>query len=169
MRSKLVTLVAVTASLAFASVASAQTSDSATATATASIVAPISIARVTNLNFGSLVTDTAATTATVAANAAGTYSGSATQLGSTTSASFTVTGHTGATFSVVTAPNTVSLVGPAGSTAMSAVLDRGCASGTCTLVGGTDTVFVGGTLSIGASQMAGTYTSAAFDVTVAYN
>lgn len=172
MRSKLVALVAVTASIAFASVASAQTSATASATATATIVQPITITKQlgSELDFGSLVSETVARTASVAANAAGTWSGTATQLGTTESAKFDITGFAGATFSVVTNPNSVSLVGPVGSTAMSAVLDRACASGTCTLSGaGTDTVYIGGTLSIGANQMAGTYTSAAFDVTVAYN
>lgn len=167
MSNKFVTLVAITASLAFATVASAQSSATATATATAEIVAPITITNVTDLDFGTLVSE--AGTAVVAADAAGTYSGTATQLGTTTSASFDVTGHAGATFSVVTDPNTVSLIGP-GAATMSAVLDRACASGTCTFDGlGEDTVFVGGTLTITASQAAGVYTSEPFDVTVAYN
>lgn len=169
MRKSVLILMVLTATMLFASVASAQTSATATATATAEIITPISIANTADLDFGVFASPTAAVNATVAADAAGTYSGSATQIGSTVSAKFDVDGHPSATYAV-TIPASVDLV--SGLNSMTATLTYDCETNSgCTAIpaGGSDVLYVGGTLGIGAGQASGVYTSAAFDVTVAYN
>ena len=72
-----------------------------------------------------------------------------------------MTGASGASYSV-TVPASVSLTGPG--TAMTATLTN---DGGGSLTGGTDTFNVGGTLSVGASQTAGSY-SGTYTVSVNY-
>ncbi len=72
-----------------------------------------------------------------------------------------MTGASGATYSV-TIPATVSLTGP-GSAMTVTLTDPGAG----TLTGGTDTFNVGGTLAVGASQTAGSY-SGTYTVSVNY-
>ena len=86
-----------------------------------------------------------------------------------TAAAFTIEGEGAATYSV-TLPSSVSLAG--NGTAMTVATftstpGDGALSGNAGAVG-TQTLLVGGTLAVGASQAAGSY-SGDFDVTVAYN
>lgn len=164
-----ITAVATAIILAPATVAQAQSStDTATATSTATVVTAIAITNSADLAFGKIVAG--ATAGTVVMSTAGSRSATGgTKLGNAGSASaaaFSVTGETGATYSI-TLPASASLSDGATNTM---VLDTFTSnpSGTGTLTGGSETVNVGGTLNVGAAQVAGAYT-ATFDVTVAYN
>lgn len=143
---------------------------SATANADAVIVAPISIVKVTDLNFGRIAADSAASTVTV--NAAGARTSSSPSVliaaGSTpTAATFTITGEPGLSYSH-SHPSTVTLTGPAGSTAMTATFLPEMSSGGTLDTTGSAAYALGASLAVGASQMAGAYTGS-FSVSVQYN
>jgi len=150
----------------------AQPNVSATATATGTIIAPIAIAKTVDMNFGNIVAGAAI--GTVVLTPAGTRSAAggaflpSTLPGTVTAASFTVTGATGYTYAI-TLPAAATTVTSGGNT-MTVDTWTSTPTGTGTLAGGTQTLNVGGTLHVGASQAAGTYISGtAFSVTVAYN
>lgn len=146
----------------------------ATATATATIVSPITIVRVNDMNFGNVVTSAA--TGTVVLTPASTRSTTggasilAAQPGTVTAASFTVGGTAGFTYSI-SLPASVSIDDAGPGVAM--IVDNFTSTPTPTGTigaGGTETLSVGATLNVGASQVGGVYTSAApFTVTVNYN
>jgi hypothetical protein len=148
-------------------------SASETANATATIITPISITNVADLNFGNIVAGTGAGTVTVATTGTRTSTGdvilpSAT-LGTVNAAEFTVTGLADATYAI-TLPTTSIDISETGGTTMTvdnftsnpSVTDGGV------LTNGTQTLSVGATLNVGAGQAAGDYTGK-FSVTVAYN
>lgn len=145
---------------------------SATATADAVIVQPISIVKNTDLNFGRIAPN--ATSSIVFINNDGTRTSSAPSVliagGATPSiATFTISGEKGLAYSV-TRPATVTLTGPAGSTAMVATLGLGTAAGGGTLdaTTGTASFSQGGALAVGGNQAPGAY-SGSFAVSVQYN
>lgn len=153
----------------------AQASASATANATATIVTPIAITKVTDLQFGNVAVS-ATTPGTVEMSPAGlrTPLGGVTLpnvTGAFTAASFTVTGVSGYTYAITlpTAPVTLSI--SSGTAPDMTVTDfTSSPSGTGTLTGGSVTLNVGGTLNVAAAQPAGTYASTTpFTVTVNYN
>lgn len=134
------------------------------ATAKAKIVSAVTVAKVTDLNFGTIVPFTAARDVTVAANGvASCQAGLVCLPGSSTAASFTVTGSAGSTVSVQY-PASVTLTGPGA--AMAATLD---ATSTLTLVAGATPFQFGGKLTVGANQIEGSYTTPDFNVDVNYN
>lgn len=156
--------------LSFASSAFSQVTASATASAT--IVTPIAITKDVDMNFGNLAVN--ASTGTVvltpggARSATGGVSFLAASPGTVTAASFTVTGLAGATYSI-TLPS-AALTISSGANNMTVDTWSSNPTPTGTLTGGTETLTVGATLHVGASQAAGTYTSPTpFDVTVNYN
>lgn len=152
--------------LAFTAGAFAQ---SATATATAVIVSPIAISRTADMSFGNIIADTDGGTVVLVPAGTRTLNGltSPSIVGTVTAASFTVTGLTGATYSITLPANhTIS----SGGNNMVVDTFTSNPSGTGTLTGGTETLNVGATLNVGGAQPAGTYTNAAgFTVTVNYN
>ena len=176
--------------IGFAATVSAQSAN-ATANATARIVSAISIASSRNLDFGSISPGASGGTVTVAATAASTRGLTGANLtataGAVTSAIFTVTGDGGATYSITRVPavgTPLVLTGP--STNMSALLvvsttaNAGAettpgpgTSGTLTNTTGTDgtnVIYVGGTLTVGAAQGAGVYNNTGgISITVNYN
>ncbi len=156
--------------LLFASSAFAQVTASATASAT--IVTPIAITNDVDMNFGNLAVN--ASVGTVVLTPAGVRSATggvsflAATPGTITAASFTVTGLAAATYSI-TLP-AAALTINSGANSMTVDTWTSSPTPTGTLTGGTETLTVGATLNVGASQAAGTYISGTpFDVTVNYN
>ena len=144
---------------------------SATATATSTIVTPIAISKTVDMNFGNVAVSSSAGTVVLATAGTRTATGGVTlpaTSGTIAAAEFTVTGQAGYTYSI-TLPSTPTTVA-SGSNTMSVNAFTSNPDGTGTLTGGTQTLKVGATLNVGASQAAGTYISEApFTVTVNYN
>ncbi len=145
---------------------------SATATATSTIVTPISILKTADMNFGNVAVN--ANAGTVVLSHAGTRSASGgvtlpATSGTIAAAEFTVTGQAGYTYSV-TLPSTATTVTSGSNNMTVTAFTSNLAGGNGTLTNGTETLKVGATLNVGASQAAGTYISATpFTVTVNYN
>jgi hypothetical protein len=150
----------------------AQTNASATAATSAYIVTPIAIAKTIDLNFGNIVPTSAAGTVVVATDGTRSFTGGAyafaNSTGNPTAASFTVTGESGATYSVTV--NNPSFNVTNGSNNMLIDDITTSPSPTGVLTGGTQTLTVGATLNVTANQAPGLYTNAnALQITVAYN
>lgn len=164
--------------LAFSAATFAQT-NTAQATASATIVTPITIVKTADMNFGNVMPT--ATAGTVILAPAGTatyantsYSATPTATATITAATYTVTGTPAATYSVTLPSSAVTLNGsPTGTMTVSNFTSTPDAtvagSGLLDATLGTQTLRVGATLNVGANQAAGSYVSAAFDVTVNYN
>ena len=165
--SRLSLLAAVVATLSTFSVSAIAAT--ATGNASATVLTPITIAPVTALNFGTLSGNLSGGTVTLTAAGARSQIGTVVfATGGFSAASFKVDGTGGATFAVTypTVPLTVSN----GTVTMPFTVSGqtiGTLSGTAPSVG-TLTFPVGGTLTVGASQAAGTYTGT-YPMTVEYN
>ena len=157
--------------LAFTAATFAQVTASATASAT--IITPIAISKTVDMNFGNVAVNSSL--GTVVLTPAGTRSrtGGVTLPavgGTVTAASFTVTGAGTSTYAITIPSTNYTITRVSGSETMIVNTFASTPSGTGTLSGGTQTLTVGATLNVGASQVAGTYTNAVgFDVTVNYN
>ena len=156
--------------LAFSAATFAQTGATATATATATILTPLALTKTVDISFGNLAVNTNPGTITLPAAAAPvrTVTGGVTLMpaGTVTAASFNLTGVTNAAIAItLPVDGSVSLIGP-GAPILANTFTSNMPA---TLTGGSLTFYVGTTLSIAASQVAGVYTSAAFSVTVNYN
>lgn len=142
-----------------------------TATASAEIIAPIAISKSVDMNFGQIVSGAGASTIVLTpAGARSVGSGDATLGNATgvTAASFAVTGQGTNTYAI-TLPSSVTLDNNATGT-MTADTFTSNPSGTGTLTAGAQTLTVGATLNVGASQESGSYSSdTPFTVTVEYN
>jgi len=144
----------------------AQAAD-ATGNASATIATPIAITEGTALAFGTILAGASSSTIVVDTSGGRTVgSGDASLLGGTVSAaSFDVTGEGSSTYSVsFSSGDTLT----DGSNTMSLGTYTTSNSGSGTLSGGTDSFEVGATLTVGASQAAGSYTGT-YTVTVNYN
>ena len=158
---------------AFSTISFGQDTSTAAANAGANIITPISIVKVTDINFGDLV-PSATTAVTVVMDQTGSITSDAQYFlanSSTprTAASFTITGEAGHPYKI-NCPTTIALAGPGDD--MTLTFNSSLASlaidGTpLTLTGGTQTLNLGGSLALAANQTAGAY-SAEFNVTVAY-
>lgn len=146
----------------------------ASATSTSVVVAPIAIAKAADLAFGKIAAGATAGTVTVSPNGARSVSGGVVAAGGTsTAAQFNVTGDTGLTYSITlggsaqltNGANTIPFTSVSDLTA-SAITSGNVTTGT--LTGGAQSIYVGGVLSIGAAQVAGTYTGSV-TATVDYN
>lgn len=149
---KLAAVAAATASVALgAGTANAAT---ASATATAEILQQVAVTKTADLSFGSLVPSTSASASvTVAANAAGTRNcGGLTCSGTSASAAFTVTGASGLAVTVSGLSGLTALTGPGANMPIS------LSGSTLDMSSGSDTLYVGGNLTVGANQAAGSYT-----------
>lgn len=148
------------AALAFnASVAEAATT---TATAKARILAPLTIANTSDLDFGTIVSGTGASTVAVSSAGAVSCGTGLTCLGTTSAANFNLGGTSGANVTI-SVPASVNLT--SGANSMTATLASSAASLTLGASGGS--FQVGGTLSVAANQAAGSYTGT-FTVTANY-
>lgn len=153
---------------AFVAAPSIANAASESTSADAVIVAPVSMTKISDLQFGNLGATTSAGDVIISeAGARTNVDGNVSLIAGTTAtrASFTVAGANNAAVTV-TVPASTSLTGTG--TAMPVSLSS-TSNGSQTLSGtGALTVDVAGTLTVGASQAAGAYTSS-FDVTVVYN
>ena len=156
---------------------SAATFAQATATATAVIVSPITITFVTDLEYGNIAAGAAA--GTVVLSPAGVRSPTNVTLpvttGTVTAASFTVGGTPGYTYSI-TLPAGTTTIANAGGQTMTVGTWTSNPTPTGTIGGGgTEVLYVGATLAVGANQAEGSYSSSTaggtgdFTVTVNYN
>ena len=147
----------------------------ATATASATIVTPLAITKTADMNFGNLAVNATAGTCALTAAAAPTraVTGGVTLMGGGTvaSAAFTVTGLINATYAItLPADGVVTLTGPGVPIpANTFISNPTVAAGGNLGAGGSQTLYVGATLSIAGSQAAGAYASTPFNVTVNYN
>jgi Domain of unknown function (DUF4402) len=160
--------------MGFAPPVLAQSTASQSATGTTKIVQPITLTKVSDLAFGTLVRSTSISTNTVTVDPstgarALTGSGDGVLVASTVSrAAFTVGGEGGQTFSV-TVPSTFTMT--SGANNITVTLATTGATGTISgTIGsaGTATIGVGGNFSANNAQAGGAY-SGSFTTTVAYN
>jgi hypothetical protein len=145
--------------------------DAVTTPAGATIAAAITIVHTAHLHFGQVIAGAGAGTVDQTAAASPTRTATGCTLGNTTGmspATFTVGGEPNATYAISLPDDvTVTLTGPGDPMAVTDFVSS--PSGTGTLSGGgSETLYVGGTLNVGAAQVAGAYTGT-FDVTVTYN
>jgi hypothetical protein len=156
-------------SLAFAANTFAQTGDTEAATATATIITPIAIAKANDLAFGNVAVSATAGTVVLANDGTRTATGGVTLpaiTGTVSQATFNVTGINSATYDInLPADGTVSITSGANSMNINSFTTDG--TGTLSAAGA-ETINVGATLLVGASQPSGTYTGT-FDVNVDYN
>jgi hypothetical protein len=172
---KKTTLIAMTALAAIAMLvpagsAMAQSSANASATATATIITPITLTNTggTGLRFGNVVASTAAGTIVVASDGTRSWTGGATGISGLPvgAALFGVTGGANRTFTI-TLPSSTTITD--GTNDMTVDTFTSSLASPATLNGsGTASFNVGGTLTVNAGQVAGSYTGT-FSVTVAYN
>lgn len=146
----------------------AQATDQAVGKAT--LITPITIEWVTDLDFGILAASSVAGTAVVSAAAtpALTAGGGVEVIndGTASAASFSVAGENGQAFTIAK-PTTISLIGATSAATLTATLS-GASTGTLSS-SGVATIYVGGTLNVTENSVKDDYTSPNFDVTVAYN
>jgi hypothetical protein len=145
----------------------------ATAPSTSTVIVPIAIAKTADLTFGKLAAGGTAGSVTVSPNGARSFSGGTTTGGGTSSAAqFNVTGEPGLTYSITLGGT--QLTSGANNLAFTTVSDTTASSITTgnvtsgTLTGGAQSIFVGGTLTVGANQAPGAY-SGSVTATVDYN
>lgn len=132
--------------------------------AEATVVTPITIVNLQDLNFGGIVSDPTPGTVTVSA-VDGTSTATVPQVSppSTARAVFDINGDPNRAYNTNTSDTSVSLTGPGAAMSSTLVIDR-----QPTLDGtGNDTLGVGGVLSVGANQVAGAY-SGTFNIVVNY-
>ena len=145
---------------------------SATATATATIVTPITIVNAGNMNFGNVAVGSSLGTVIMTPAGSRSATGGVTLpvvTGTVSAATFTVSGQANYTYSI-TLPGSATTISSGGN---SMTVDTWTSNPTPTGTlssGGTQSLTVGATLHVGASQAAGTYVSGTpFTVTVNYN
>lgn len=144
---------------------------STSADATATIITPIAIAKVDDLRFGTFASSTSGTVVMSTAGARSATGGVVLPTGSAAggAARFTVTGEAAATYTVTLPVGAATITSGANNMTVDTwTSNPGTSAGAGLLTGGTQTLLVGGTLNVGASQAAGTYTGS-FSVAVEYN
>jgi hypothetical protein len=144
---------------------------SATASTSANIVGPISISKITDMNFGNVaISPVLAGTVVLDPASARTATGGVTLpviTGAVAAAMFTVAGEAGTTYSI-SLPGTITLT--SGLNTMTVDNFTSTPTPTGSLATGTEDLFVGATLNVGAAQTSGLYTNASdLVVTVNYN
>ncbi|MEG3191193.1 DUF4402 domain-containing protein [Lysobacter sp. D1-1-M9] len=171
------TIVVSAIALSAAAFASTSIAAEATASGTGTVIKPIAIVKAVDLVFGEFAPG-AGGSVTVSTSGARTATGAilSTVGSSPTAAKFDVTGEADATYSIAiapsanladtaTTPNTMALETFSDLTAGNAVTGN---VATGTLTAGAQSIYVGGKLTVGATQAAGTY-SGNVKVTVEYN
>jgi hypothetical protein len=174
MKKTLKILVLFSVMVAFSTAAYAQVSE--TAAATAVIVSPITITFATDLEFGNIAAGAVA--GTVVLSPAGVRTPTNVTLpaitGTVTAASFTVGGTPGYTYSITLPAGATTISNGAQTMTVDTWTSDPTPEGTIE-AGGTQILYVGATLSVGANQASGTYSSSTaggsgdFTVTVNYN
>ncbi len=157
---KILTVASIFALTAF--LMSGERAEAITANASATIAIPISVAETTALNHGTVTASGSLGTVTISTAGVRGVTGGVAALGGTISQGvFTVTGEGNNAFSI-TRDATSSLSGPG--PAMIATLSD---DGPTNLSSGTQTINVGSSLAVAASQVAGAY-SGTYSITVSY-
>lgn len=159
-----------TLAAASASPVLAQSSATVTVNASSRIIAPMTLAKTSDLAFGTIVKpSTGSGTVTIGTGAdTVALTGGAVAMGAVSRAKFTVGGEGGQTYAV-TAP--ASFVLSSGANSLTVALTPSATSGTLSgALGatGADTITVGGAFTLAATQPTGAYTGS-FAVTTAYN
>jgi hypothetical protein len=161
--------------LAICGAGSAIAANNATATATSTVVAPISITKSTDLAFGTFSGGATGGTVTVATNGTRSKTGDVVLMGTTgAAAKFDVSGSGSLTYTITLAGDTTLSDGGTNSMAFARVSDltgAGATSGNVTsgtLSAGAQSIYVGGVLTVGVNQAAGSY-SGNISATVDYN
>lgn len=160
--------------LAASAAAGSAAAANATATSTSTVVTPITITKAVDLSFGAFAASGTAGSVTLSPNGTRAVAGGVTAAGgSPAAARFDVAGMSGLNYSIsVTGSATLSdgtnnmAFTPISDTSASAITTGDATSGT--LTGGAQSIYVGGVLTVGASQPAGTYTGT-LSATVEYN
>lgn len=135
---------------------------------------PISISKNTDMNFGTIAVSSSGGTVLLSASGSRTASGGVilpSFTGTVSTAQFTVSGQDNYSYTI-TLPTTYFTLyeSGVGSASMVVTAFTSTPSATGILLGGTETVRVGATLNVVASQAAGSYTNATgFEVIVNYN
>ena len=142
----------------------AQNAVSATAQAGATIIAPMTIAKNVDLNFGNIASGSAA--GSVVLSTAGVRTATSVTLpsvnGTVSAAGFTVSGLANASYKI-TLPGSTTISSGTNSMTINSFTENA----SNVLAGGTETFQVGATLNLAANQAAGSYTGS-FAVTVDY-
>ena len=149
----------------------AQNTDTEQTIATATIVGPLTLTKVSDMDFGTIAVGTSVGTVVLAPDNTRTFSGGASMVppANGVAASFTVAGQASETFAItLPADGTVTLTGPGDPMPVSAFNHSAGATPALNATG-TAAFTVGATLSTAASQASGAYASANFPVTVSYN
>ena len=151
----------------------AQGNATATATATATIVTPITIASDIQMNFGNIAVNSTGGTVVLLPAGSTTPTGGVTlpptNLGTISAATFNVSGEKGYTYAIgLQADGYVINDGNSNTMTLNSFTSTPATTGV--LAEGAQTIKVGATLIVGASQAAGEYTNATgFEVSVDYN
>ncbi len=156
--------------IAFTAATFAQSSDTEQTTATATIIGPLALTKISDMDFGTIaVTGTAGTVVLGTDNSRTAVGPALVPPAAGVAASFTVSGEASRAFTITLPANgDVTLVNGANSMAANDFVHS--AGGTPSLDGtGAAAFTVGATLVVGAAQAAGVYTSANFPVTINYN
>lgn len=166
------TFLIVAALIGFSMSTSAQATGSATATGT--IVTPISIVKVDDMNFGNVAVSATTAGTVVMTPAGGTSTTGGVTLpataGTVSAASFTVSGEGTYTYAITLPATDYTITHTIDASTMAVNTFTSTPTGTGALTAGSQTLNVGATLNVDAGQSAGTYTNATgFDVTVNYN
>jgi len=148
---------------------------SATASCAATIITPISISKTVDMNFGNIAVAAATSGTVVLSTASARTTGGAggvtlpSTTGTVAAAQFSIAGQASYTYAI-TLPTNASLSDGSGHTmTVSSFTSNPSATGTLSS-GGTQTLYVGATISVAAAQAAGSYTNATgVPVTVNYN
>ncbi len=148
----------------------AQSTDTEQTTATATIVGPLALTKVSDMNFGTIaVTGTAGTVVLGTDNSRTAVGPALVPPANGVAASFTVSGEVSRTFSITLPANgAVTLINGANTMAVNA-FQHSMGANPALNASGAAAFTVGATLTVGAAQAAGVYNSANFPVTINYN
>lgn len=168
-------LVATALTLASTAVFAAGNTVTTAANAKVKIRKAITLTKTADLDFGGIVIsgvgtgDTAVLSPANVLNAPGTNGTIVGTFNTTSPAAFNVGGTKSATYAVTLPAAPITLAGPGGGVTVGAFTSTsGSGTNTLSAAAGTDTLSVGGTLTVPAATVDGDYT-ASFNVTVAYN
>jgi len=160
---KLALIASIAMAAAAVSAPSLAAATSTSASAAATVMVPIAISKTTDLAFGKFAVGSTGGTLLLNTSGALTPSADVTLGGGTPAAAvFHITGETGANYGI-TSPDVTLSDGASHSMALALVtgfatgVNSGVVSSSTIAAGGQD-LYVGGTLTVGASQVAGTYT-----------
>lgn len=161
--------------MAIAATGNTMAANNATATANSTVVAPIAVSKAVDLSFGAIAGGASAGTVTLTPGGTRTVGGGTVAAGGTPAAAqFDVTGAGNLTYAIDMTGTASTLTSGSDSMAFAPISDTSASaktSGTVTtgtLSNGAQSIYVGGILSVGANQNAGTY-SGNIVVAVNYN